>query len=125
MNDECSCGRALPLMKMLEGRKDDFLTALDGRIISPRIVGPSWPFGNLGVTKQFKMIQERRDKVTIQLVGAESMLTAGVQENVKKEIQKVLGAGIQVNFQLVDHIDRDAGGKLRRTISYVPADWRS
>lgn len=34
-DEQCSCGITLPLMKVIEGRKDDFIQTLDGRIISP------------------------------------------------------------------------------------------
>jgi len=35
LGDECSCGRTLPLMKVVEGRRDSFLALSDGRILSP------------------------------------------------------------------------------------------
>src|SRR4030066_461450 len=40
IEEQCSCGRTLPLMKIVEGRKDDFLTSIDGRMISPRVFFP-------------------------------------------------------------------------------------
>jgi phenylacetate-CoA ligase len=124
VNEECSCGRPLPLMKILEGRRDDFLTALDGRIVSPLIFFP-YPFSSLEGIKQFKVIQETRDKLTIQLVGAESLLTKGLFENAKKDIKRVFGDGMQVEFQLVEKIDRDPSGKLRKIISKIPIDARA
>jgi hypothetical protein len=44
--------------------------------------------------KQFKVIQETRDKLAIQLVGAESLLTKGLFENAKKDIKRVFGDGM-------------------------------
>ena len=128
MNEKCSCGRSLPLMKMLEGRKDDFLTSLDGRIISPRVFTHytyGWPFGDLLEIRQFKVVQERRDKLVIKLVGARSPSDDKAQEYARKEIEKVFGEGIQVEFELVEKIDRDHGGKLRKIVSYVPAKWNT
>lgn len=56
-------------MKMIEGRIDDFLTTLDGRVISGQIFSENYPFENWekeGI-KQFRVIQERKDKLTIKL----------------------------------------------------------
>jgi hypothetical protein len=30
---------------------------------------------------------------------------------------------MQIEFQLVDTLERDAGGKLRKVISHVPLKW--
>lgn len=124
IREECSCGRPLPLMKMLEGRKDDFFTALDGRIISPRIFG-FWPFENLQGIKQFKAIQERIDKLTIQIVSEERLFNEDVQQGIIRKIEKVFGNGMQVEFQFLDKIERDPRGKLRRTVSHVPVQWHT
>jgi len=35
-DQSCPCGRVLPLMKMIEGRKDSFVFLPDSRVISPR-----------------------------------------------------------------------------------------
>jgi len=36
-DDKCSCGQSLPLMKMIAGRKDSFLTLPGNRILSPMV----------------------------------------------------------------------------------------
>lgn len=118
--EQCSCDRSLPLLKMLEGRTDDFLTALDGGIISPSGFSP-YPFENLEGVRQFRVIQERRDKLTIQLVAREGFLNdKQVFEKARRKIEKVFGEGMQVDFQLLEKIDRDSSGKLRKIISHVP-----
>ncbi len=43
-----------------------------------------------------------------------------VLEKARNEIQRLFGEGMQVKFQLLKKIDRDTGGKLRKTVSYVP-----
>jgi len=35
LDDECTCRRTFPLMKVQEGRKDSFIISPDGRVISP------------------------------------------------------------------------------------------
>ena len=61
-DEECSCGRKLPLMKVLEGRSDSNLVFPDGRIVSPRAITvainmfPGYKFFD-----QFRIIQKKID----------------------------------------------------------------
>lgn len=119
-DEQCPCGRTLPLMKILEGRVDDFLMALDGRVISPTVFFP-YPFGDFDGIRQFKVIQDKRDKLTIQLVVREGFLnTPQVFENARKELQRLFGEGMHIEFQILDKIARDPSGKLRKVVSRIP-----
>jgi phenylacetate-CoA ligase len=73
-DDKCPCGRSLPLMRIVEGRKDDFLTAIDGRVISPMIFAQLWCLGHPQAVREFRVIQEARDRLIIQLAGLEGPL---------------------------------------------------
>lgn len=120
IEEQCSCGRSLPLMKLVEGRADDFLTALDGRIVSPLVFSP-YPFENLEGIRQFKVIQKRKDKLTIQLVlGEDFSNRREVFQKATRKIQELFGEGMYVDFQILAKINRDRGGKLRKVISRVP-----
>ena len=123
--EECPCGRPLPLMKMVEGRKDDFLTAMDGRIVSPLVFCYMLHLGYHEGVSQFRVIQEARDRLTIQLAGLKVQLDEKTAEDARSRIRETLGEGMQVEFQLVDRLDRDAGGKLRNVVSHVPAKWNA
>jgi len=107
-------------MKILEGRADDFLITLDGRIVSPTVFFP-YPFEDFEGIRQFRVIQEKRGKLTIQLAVKESFFNKKeVLEKARNEIWRLFGEGMQVKFQLSEKIDRDTSGKLRKTVSYVP-----
>jgi phenylacetate-CoA ligase len=121
--EECPCGRPLPLMKMVEGRKDDFLTAMDGRIVSPLVFCYMLHLGYHQGLSQFRVIQEARDRLTIQLAGLKAQLDEKTADDVRSRIREILGEGMQIEFQLVDTLERDAGGKLRKVISHVPLKW--
>jgi phenylacetate-CoA ligase len=124
LNEQCSCGRTLPLMKTVEGRIDDFLTTLDGRVISGQIFSENYPFENWekeGI-KQFRVIQERRDKLTIKLAVREGVFNeVPVLEKVRKKLQELFGEGMNIEFQIVDEIEKDPSGKIRIALSRVPA----
>lgn len=116
----CSCGRSLPLMKMMEGRTDDFLTALDGRRISPLVFSP-YPFENLERIKQFRVIQEKRNRLKFQLVLKEKLSNQEeIFEKARRKIKELFGEGMCVDFQILPEIDRNPSGKLRKVISRVP-----
>ena len=118
--EQCSCGRKLPLMKIVEGRNDDFLITLDGKSISPTIFFP-YPFENIEGIRQFRVIQEKKDELKIQLVARDNFLKDNeVLEKAKREIKNVFGE-INVEFQLIEKIDKDPNGKLRKVISHLPS----
>jgi phenylacetate-coenzyme A ligase PaaK-like adenylate-forming protein len=110
-------------MRMVEGRRDDFLTAIDGRVISPMIFAQLWCLGHPLAVKEFRVIQEARDRLTIQLVGLEEPLDEKTTSEARSRIEEVLGKGMQVEFQLVERLDRDKGGKIRKAVSRVPVEW--
>jgi phenylacetate-CoA ligase len=124
LEESCTCGRPLPLLKMVEGRMDDFLIALDGRMISPTIFSP-YPFRSLRGIKQFKVIQKRRERLTIQLVVKEDFLINDtVFREARREIERVFGEGMEVDFHILERFNKDPTGKLRQVISCVPVPWR-
>jgi len=119
-DEKCSCGRRLPLMKVVEGRVDDFLVTTDGRIVSSLILFP-YPFEGVPGIKQFKVIQEKKDKILIQLAVGNDFPknTARVWEKSVEAIRKIFGKSMQVNFQVVEKIARDPSGKVRKVISRI------
>lgn len=124
-DEKCPCGRRLPLMKVVEGRVDDFLVTADGRIISSLILFP-YPFEGIPGIKQFRVIQEKKDKMLFQLVTGDNFPknTARVWENSAEAVRKVFGESMQVDFQVVEKIARDASGKVRKVISRVKGGMR-
>jgi phenylacetate-CoA ligase len=119
-DEQCSCGRKLPLMKVVEGRVDDLLLTLDGRLISPTVFFP-YPFEDFEEINQFRVIQEKRDRLKIQLVTKEGYLSDDrILEKARKKIQWLFGEGMQVEFQILEKITNDSSGKLRKVISRIP-----
>ena len=119
--EQCSCGITLPLMKLIEGRTGDFLTATDSRKISPIIFFP-YPFAGKdsydGIL-QFRVIQKERDEITIQLATKEHGPSNEQLEDARKEIQRVFGLDMKVNFEIMQKIKNDPSGKLRKIVSLL------
>lgn len=123
LGQECPCGRSLPLMKVIEGRANDLLITPKGKIISPLIFHP-FPFQELeffSKVEQFRIVQEKIDEISIDLVMAESF-REDPQESFKiaeKRMKKVFGEKVKVAFNIVERLPRDPSGKLRTVISKV------
>jgi phenylacetate-CoA ligase len=122
LKEKCPCGRTLPMIKVVEGRADDFLTAVDGRIISPTIFFP-YPFKNFANIRQFKVIQEQKNRIRIQLVLRDRSLSNEVLQEAIKEIRRVFGDTMQVEFEFLEELERDRSGKLKKVVSRVPVNF--
>ena len=123
-DERCSCGVTLPLMKIVEGRTGDYLVALDGRKIPPIIFFP-FPFDDADVNrlKQFKVIQEQRDKLLILIVANNHLGgTEDIFKRAEKNLRGVFGEHMQITFKMVEKIRRDSTGKLRKIVSKVKMD---
>jgi len=111
-NESCTCGRGLPLMRILEGRSEDFIILPSGRVISPYTV--SCCFEGIEGIVEYRVVQETRSNFNIQLVlreGGEDDLLAQLGDRFKKEF----GEDITIDIEVVDAIPRD--GKLRAVTS--------
>jgi len=110
--ESCPCGRGLPLMKVLEGRFEDFIILPTSRIVSP-LVTSCYFEGIEGIT-EYKVIQERMDRIIVQIV-----LKEGYGDDTLLQIEdrfiKGFGEEIKIDFEVVDTIPRD--GKFRRVVS--------
>jgi phenylacetate-CoA ligase len=115
LNDTCTCGITMPLMRMVGGRKDDFLRTIEGKVLPPTIFFP-YPFQNCEGIRQFRVIQETRNKLKIQLVLREP-LRPEVYTKARTEIHRVFGENMNVEFETLDQLNRDRSGKIRKVIS--------
>lgn len=111
-NESCPCGRGLPLMKVLEGRFEDFIVLPSGRIISP--LDASCYVEDIEGIAEYRIIQEAKDNFIIQLV-----LKEGYSEDVflrlRDRFTSGFGEDVTINIDVVDAIPRDS--KLRRVVS--------
>jgi phenylacetate-CoA ligase len=112
----CPCGRGLPLLERIEGRTDDLIRLVDGRIVSPLTISSTLRF--IPGIAQFKMIQEGKDAFQILLVRGKGFSPQTV-ETAGEELKKLLGDGVLLDIQLVDQILPDPSGKIRAVISKV------
>lgn len=112
----CECGRALPLLKSVDGRVLDMIRSPDGRIIP----GEFFPhlIKEFPAVRQFQVLQEQLDRITVKLVTC-GEFEHKQHEVLRDEITKVTGQDLKVNLQVVDDIPLTSAGKHRVTISLL------
>jgi phenylacetate-CoA ligase len=116
----CACGITLPLMRIVEGRVNDFLKTLSGKMVSPLIFSP-YPFDTTEGIKHFRVVQEKGDKMTIELVLKDGFaFDPNRFKSAERNIQKVFGEEMQVEFRVLEKIEKDTSGKLRKVVSLMP-----
>jgi phenylacetate-CoA ligase len=65
-DEECPCGRVLPLLSRIEGRSDSVILLPGGRALSPRAVTVAMgSFLLNSVIEQFRFLQETKDRIKI------------------------------------------------------------
>lgn len=115
----CACGRGLPMLEDVEGRVLDLIVTPDGRMLP----GEFFPhlLKEFPEVKQFQVVQEALDRVTVKLVLARDLAPERL-DFLRREILTVLGFNVGLDLRVVDEIPLTASGKLRVTISHVLSD---
>jgi phenylacetate-CoA ligase len=110
LNDECICGSRFPLMKLTSGRVSDFIHLPDGKAISVHQVTRF--FTVMQDIKQYQVIQETTNRLTVKLVKGHSFKESMIAE-IEQMFNKRLGNDIEINVSVVDHIPREKSGKFK------------
>ena len=118
----CHCGRSLPLMEVVEGRKDSFIVLPDGRMISPRVltVGLS-TFEYYDKIDQFRIVQKKVNLFDVYLkMKSNGSSNQIILDSFYSHFKKVLGvqdAEIEFNVNFVDELPLDKTGRLNAVTS--------
>ena len=122
-DDECSCGRVFPVMKMIEGRKDSFMRFSNGRILSPRSFTITMSmFSQYDRIDRFRIIQKSNNVVEVVLklkegVKDEESLASSLEAHMRKML-KFEDSTVDILVRFTDDIALSRGGKLNAVVSY-------
>jgi phenylacetate-CoA ligase len=118
-DEKCPCGRGLPLMKIIEGRTDDFMKLSSGNIIAPTI----WIIILMHYDiENYKVIQEKKNEIRLLIVPGRNFTKESIN-NIRKEIIEVLKEEITLQIELVEEIPREKSGKVKPIVSKVQENW--
>ncbi|MBL9120396.1 MAG: phenylacetate--CoA ligase family protein [Phycisphaerae bacterium] len=111
--DTCPCGRGLPLLRAVTGRRLDMLQATGGRMIP----GEFFPHlvKDFPAVRRFQVIQESADLVRFRL-QADGMAGAD-RARLERVVSESLGSNVRVIFEPVDAIALTPAGKLQVVVN--------
>jgi len=121
--EQCSCGRGLPLIMNVLGRDTDVFKTLSGKIVPGEyFIHFIGVVSNKGIIKRFQVIQENIDYIIVKIVldnNGEFEKNKNVFDDIKDKITLAMGKETKIDFKLVDEILPEKSGKYRYTISKV------
>jgi phenylacetate-CoA ligase len=119
-NDECPCGRSLPLMNVVEGRKDSFLVMPDGHLLSPRVFTNAM---NKFFDKivQYRVVQKKVDWFEVYIQLKEKTCEEALKSEIIGHLRSVLSFSDNITtvVKVVDDMQIDRSGKLMAVITEV------
>ena len=120
----CACGRGLPVIKQIHGRKRNRLIMPDGEnrySLFPYLGEHGQIASVTGVkVKQFQCVQHTIQRVEIKLV-TERELTLEEQSRVTQLMQGHLGYPFEIFYTFLEDIPRGPNGKFEEFVSLVEA----
>ncbi|MBK7090640.1 MAG: phenylacetate--CoA ligase family protein [bacterium] len=118
--EPCRCGRSMPVMSGVTTKDEDIVVTPDGRYVSSSILNAVTH--HLINVAESQIVQEERHRVVMRVVPR-AAYTEADSEFIQTELQKVLGARVEVTVDIVESIERTANGKFRWVISKVPLEF--
>lgn len=115
----CACGRGLPKLAKVDGRKLDALRLRDGRLIPGEYV--VYVFLPVKGVKQYQVVQREADALQVRLVPDDGFDAASVQACVGEGLRKVAGDDVAIAFEIVERIALTPSGKRRVVVCELPA----
>ena len=113
--EHCPCGRELPLMDLVQGRRVDMFKTKDGRAVWGGFASPM--FGMKGV-KRFQLVQKSLDLVVARVVK-DGELDQRQLDTIERTVKIALGDDVEVRFEFPDEIPVLDSGKYRYAISEI------
>jgi len=119
-NEQCSCGRGLPLIEKVEGRVMSVFKTREGKIIPGEFfihfIGVVF---NEDFISKFQVIQEDYNSIKIKVILRDKIGFDTGKNKIINSIKKVMGQDCRVEFEFVDTIESTKSGKYLYTICEI------
>ncbi len=109
-DDKCACGREMPLIKNIEGRKVDFIELPDGQQIAPYTVMSF--IQNIPGISRYQIIQETKNKIIARIEKSKDFDQTTIK-NLSDTCMKLFSPDIQLEIDTVEHFPINIGRKFR------------
>jgi len=111
---KCNCGRTGRIIEHIDGRDEDVLITPDGRQIG-RLTFIFMAFDNV---KESQIIQNSINEIVIKVVP-ENVYSEHDKALLTNRMHDYVGKSMEVKIEVVDSIERSAGGKLKHVICNI------
>jgi phenylacetate-CoA ligase len=111
---QCSCGRAQPMLEVVEGRLVDAFKTKDGRMVW----GECLNIFSRERVKQWQMIQKSMELILVRLVPYKNFRKSRLNV-IRRRLKSTMGKDTRVKFEYHKSIPMELGKKFRYIISEV------
>lgn len=115
--DPCPCGRNLPLLASLDGRRDGMLKRSDGSPLLPMVL--AFAFARTAGVRQYQVQEVERRRFVVRIVAGPACDRPATLHEVETVLLREVGADARVRVDFVERILPGPGGKLRRIIPWT------
>jgi phenylacetate-CoA ligase len=117
-DENCPCGRKLPIMKSLKGRILDTIITPEGKMLDGMFWIAIFPDYQIKGIEEFQIIQKRIDKLLIKIVKGRNFCDTDLNLYLNI-IKKNVGDQMNIEVQFVNKIEPSISGKHRPVISEI------
>ena len=117
----CACGRGLPLLERIDGRRLDTLRTPSGHLLPGEYI--VYAFLCVLSVKRYQVVQREADTLDVTLVPGEGFGEATL-EQIRGQMASAVGDAMKLRFHVVDDIPASASGKFRVAICELPGGRR-
>lgn len=109
----CPCGRGLPVLASVDGRRMDALRTPEGHYVGEYL--EYLMFTTPGV-RRFQAVQERIDRIDVAVVGSEELADDALDQ-VRRRMIDAFGSSVELAFARTGELPLTPTGKLRVAVS--------
>jgi phenylacetate-CoA ligase len=109
----CACGRGLPKLQRIDGRKLDTLRTPAGHLLPGEFI--VYAFLGIPSVKRYQVVQRELQAIDVQVVP-DAGFDESVADRIRRELAKAVGDSVAIRLHPVEQIAASASGKFRVAI---------
>lgn len=114
----CACGRALPIVRLDQGRLDNFILTPERGPVYDAILAYSMPAG----VQRFRAFQRSVHELDVHLVPGTGFDASETPAECKRRLESALGPGMRISVERVDDLPYANSGKLQYFVPLTGTD---
>lgn len=112
----CPCGRSMPVLARLVGRKEDMIALADGSRVEGALFNNL--LSDLDEVKKYQVLQSEPGRLTLR-TEMRAPVEVGWPARVAERVDDYFGGRTQTTVEIVEEIEFTGAGKIRNVISTV------